>query len=486
MHLDDYTRYDALGLAELVRQKEVSPDELLRAALEAIARVNPKLNAVIDVREADAREALKRGVADGPFRGVPFLIKDLVVHAAGIPTELGSRLARGLVLPHDTVLMERYRRSGMVLMGRTNTPEFGNNATTEPVTYGPTRNPWDLSRSPGGSSGGSAAAVASGIVPVAHGNDGGGSLRIPASLCGVFGLKPTRGRVSVGPDGGDAVNGLGIEHVITRSVRDSAAMLDATQGAAPGDPYYAPPPERPFLEEVRREPGKLRIAISRKAASGVPVHPDNVAAVEDAAKLCASLGHDIVEAAPVYDDAVLVEAMVSVWCASNAALAEMLGGALGRTLGPDTLEATTWAAVEHGRRLRALDLQAAFAVFNQVSRVVGAFFVDHDALLTPTVAVPPYPLGVLDSNKPMGAGEWYRHVFTLIPFTPLFNVTGQPAMSVPLHWNAQGLPIGVQFVGRFAEEATLFRLAGQLEHARPWSVRRPPVHAAQAPENLSA
>ncbi|NTX03781.1 amidase [Myxococcus sp. CA040A] len=479
MHLDDYTRYDAMGLAELVRRKEVTPTELTQAALAAIARVNPKLNAVIDVREADARAAVQKGLPQGPFTGVPFLIKDLALHAAGVPTDLGSRLTRGLMLPFDSVLMERFRRTGVVLLGRTNTPEFGNNATTEPVLHGPTRNPWDLGRSSGGSSGGSAAAVAAGIVPVAHGNDGGGSLRIPAALCGVFGLKPTRGRNSVGPNSGEAINGLGVEHVVTRSVRDSAAMLDATHGPAVGDPHYAPPPERPYLNEVRREPGRLRIAISRRPASGGPVSPDNVAAVEDAAKLCASLGHDIVEAAPVYDDAALVEAMVTVWSSTNAALAGMLGGALGRPVGPDTLEATTWAAVQHGRSLKATDLQAALGVFNQVSRAVGAFYVDHDLLLTPTAAVPPYPLGAMDSNKPMSAGEWYRHVFSMIPFTALYNVTGQPAMSVPLHWNAQELPIGVQFVSRFADEATLFRLAGQLEEARPWSVRRPPVHAAR-------
>ncbi|MFY2564297.1 amidase [Corallococcus terminator] len=479
MHLDDYTRYDAMGLAELVRRKEVTPAELTQAALDAIARVNPKLNAVIDVREADAKNAVQQGLPQGPFTGVPFLIKDLALHAAGVPTDLGSRLAKGLMLPLDSFLMERFRRTGVVLLGRTNTPEFGNNATTEPVLHGPTRNPWDLGRSPGGSSGGSAAAVAAGIVPVAHGNDGGGSLRIPAALCGVFGLKPTRGRNSIGPGAAEAINGLGVEHVVTRSVRDSAAMLDATQGPAVGDPHYAPPPERPYLEEVRRGPGKLRIAICRKAASGVPVSPDNVAAVEDVAKLCASLGHDIVEAEPAYDNEALLEALVTVWSASNASLVEMLSTGLGRTAGPDTLEASTWAAVQHGRTLKATDLQAALAVFNQVSRAVGTFYVDHDLLLTPTTAGPPYALGEMDSNKPRSAGEWYRFVFSLIPFTALYNVTGQPAMSVPLHWNAQELPIGVQFVSRFADEATLFRLAGQLEEARPWSVRRPPVHAAR-------
>ncbi|MCP3102370.1 amidase [Myxococcus sp. K15C18031901] len=478
MHLDDYTRYDALGLAELVGRGEVTPTELLNAALAAVAKVNPKLNAVIDVREADARNLLQTDLLNGPFKGVPFLIKDLALHAAGIPTDLGSRLAKGLLFSHDTTLMAHYRRAGLILMGRTNTPEFGNNASTEPVLHGPTRNPWDPTRSPGGSSGGTAAAVAAGIVPMGHGNDGGGSLRIPASHCALFGLKPTRGRISVGPDMAEAIQGIAVEHVLSRSVRDSAAMLDASQGPAVGDPYFAPPPERPYLEDVQREPRRLRIALSRTPGSGATVDKDCVAAVEDAARLCASLGHDIIEDAPVYDDAAMLDGLVSVWSSFMALWAEGLGGALGREAGPDTLEATTWAAVQHGRAMKASDLQQASATFNTVSRAVGAFFNTYDLLLTPTTGIVPPKLGVLDANTPRTAAEWYRHVFTLNPFTVLFNVTGQPAMSVPLHWNAEGLPIGVQFVGHYADESTLFRLAGQLEQARPWSVRRPPIHAA--------
>ncbi|MBZ4415775.1 amidase [Myxococcus sp. RHSTA-1-4] len=480
MHLDDYSRYDAVGLAELVRRKEVTPEELVRTAASAIARVNPRLNAVIDVREAEALDTVKRGLPEGPFHGVPFLIKDLAIHAAGVPTDLGSRLTQGLVHPHDSALMARFRRAGLVLLGRTNTPEFGNNATTEPVLHGPTRNPWNLEHSPGGSSGGSAAAVAAGIVPVAHGNDGGGSLRIPASLSGVFGLKPTRGRISLGPDVGELLNGMAIEHVVSRTVRDSAAMMDATHGPEVGDPYHAPPPQRPFLEEVQHKPGRLRIALSRTAASGVPVSPDCVAAAENAARLCMELGHEVVEAAPTYDAGALNSAMTKVWASAMMGMADVFGGMLGRTPGPENLEATTWAAVQLGRALKVSELQGALAVFNQVSRAVGAFFVEHDVLLTPTVAVPPYKLGVLDAMVPREPEEWYTYVFGFIPFTALFNVTGQPAMSVPLHWNAQGLPIGVQFAGRYADESTLFRLAGQLEEARPWAGRRPPVHVTRA------
>ncbi|MCY1014999.1 amidase [Pyxidicoccus sp. MSG2] len=480
MHLDDYSRFDAVGLSELVRRKEVTPEELLQAALAAIARVNPRLNAVIDVREAEARNLLKQGLPEGPFRGVPFLIKDLVLHAAGVPTDLGSRLGKGVVFPHDSALAARIQRAGLVTVGRTNTPEFGNNATTEPVLHGPTRNPWNLERSPGGSSGGSAAAVAAGIVPVAHGNDGGGSLRIPASLCGLFGLKPTRGRISIGPDVAEALNGMGVEHVVSRTVRDSAAMMDATCAPEPGDPYYAPPPERPFLDEVKHKPRRLRIALSRTAVSGVPVSPDCVAAVEDAARLCMDLGHEVVEAGPTYDARLLNSAMTTVWAAALANWVYGLGAMMGRTPGPENLETTTWEVARYGAALKVADLQMALATFNAVSRSVGAFFVEHDLLLTPTVAVPPFKLGVMNAMEPRAPEDWYAHVFSLCPFSALFNVTGQPAMSVPLYWNAEGLPIGVQFAGRFADEATLFRLAGQLEEARPWAARRPPVHVTAA------
>jgi amidase len=279
---------------------------------------------------------------------------------------------------------------------------------------------------------------------------------------------------------GEALNGMGVEHVVSRTVRDSAAMMDATSAPEVGDPYYAPPPQRPFLEEVRRKPGKLRIALSRTAPAGEPVSPDCIAAVEDAARLCTELGHEVVEASLAYDARALNAAMTKVWAAALSSWADGLGAMLNRAAGPQTLEATSWAAVQLGRSLKVSDLQGALAVFNGVSRTVGAFFVEHDVLLTPTVAVPPYKLGVMDATVPREPEAWYAHVFGLCPFTAVFNVTGQPAMSVPLSWNAAGLPIGVQFVGRFADEATLFRLAGQLEEARPWAGRRPPVHVTNA------
>jgi amidase len=480
MKLTDYTAFDGLGLAQLVRSKEVSAEELLRCALTAFERANPKLNAVIGTLEAEAQAAVARGLPQGPFTGVPFLIKDLVIHAANVPCEMGSRLARGVVFPHDTSLMARFRKAGVVTFGRTNAPEFGFNASTEPVLKGATRNPWNLEHSPGGSSGGSAAAVMAGIVPLAHANDGGGSIRIPAASCGVFGLKPTRGRTPLGPDTGEALNGLGIEHVISRSVRDSAAMLDATQGGDVGDPYQIAPPTRPYLEEVAREPGRLRIALCRTPASGVPVSPECVAAVEDVARLCQSLGHEVIEAAPRYDVAQFDHANGVIWSTNLVLFAEGVSQAMGRPVGEETLEATTWACVQYGRTLKALDVQLALAALNQVTRTVSSFFVEHDVLLTPVMAQPPLKLGVLNANARLSAQEWLRHIFTLCPFTALFNATGQPAMSVPLHWSAQGLPIGAHFAGRWGDEATLFRLAGQLERARPWATRRPPVHAASA------
>ncbi|WP_257457902.1 amidase [Archangium lipolyticum] len=476
MKLNEYTQYDGLGLAELVRGEQVTPGELVETALAAIEHVNPRINAVISPLVDEAKATLARGLPRGPFTGVPFLIKDAVLHAAQLPCEMGSRLAQGLVMPYDSELMARFRRAGIVPVGRTNTPEMAFNITTEPLLHGPSRNPWNPEYSTGGSSGGAAAAVVAGIVPLAHANDGGGSIRIPASLCGVFGLKPTRGRTPLGPDMSDGLNGLGIEHVVSRSVRDSAAMLDATAGPDAGEPYQIQAPERPYLKELEREPGRLRIALSRVPPTGVPVSPECVTAVEDAARLCLELGHEVVEASPQFDTSGFDHANLVIWSSNLAIWVEGMAAATGRS--PEaTLEATTWATVQYGRGLKATDLQLAFATMNQISRAVGRFFTNYDLLLTPTVAVPPYKLGVVDANVPMTAEEWVKRIFSFCPFTALFNFTGQPAMSVPLYWS-EGLPIGVQFAGRMGDEATLFRLAAQLERARPWAARRPPIHAA--------
>lgn len=482
MLLNEYIQFDGLGLAALVRRKEVSAAELLQTALTALERTNPKLNAVIDVLESEARAALKQGLPEGPFTGVPFLIKDILLHAANVPCAMGSRLFRelGTKLPYDTTLMARYRRAGVVLLGRTNTPEMGLNLSTEPLAWGPTRNPWHPEFSVGGSSGGSAAAVRAGLVPMAHGSDGAGSIRVPASMCGVFGMKPTRGRTPAGPDVGEWLNGFGAEHVLTRTVRDSAAMLDATLGADIGDPYVIPPPARPYQEEVLREPGRLRIAVCRKAPAGTPVSPECVAALEDAARLCATLGHELIEASPQYDVEALTVADLALGSSGFAAWVDGIAAMMGRTLDGRTFEATTWAAVLHGRGVKGTEVQSALAVLNQISRTVGRFFVDYDVMLTPTLAVPPFRLGELNANTPMSLPEWVRTLDTLNPFTFLFNATGQPAMSVPLYWSAEGLPIGVQFAGRWGNEATLFRLAAQLEQARPWAQRWPPIQAGAA------
>jgi amidase len=480
MHLREYVTFDGLGLAELVRRREVKPEELVQVALSAIETVNPSLNAVIGLLESETRATLARPLPDGPFAGVPFLLKDLVLHLAGVPTDLGSRLFKGLVAPHDTTLMARYRRAGLIPIGRTNTPELGFNATTEPVLHGPTRNPWNPEYSTGGSSGGSAAAVSAGMVPVAYANDGAGSIRIPASLCGLFGLKPTRGRTPSGPDVAEGLNGLGVEHVLSRSVRDSAAMLDATLGPDVGDRYTITPPERPYLEEVGREPGKLRIAFTCAVGAGVPVSPECVAAVEAAAKLCRELGHEVVEAHPAYRPEAIGAALAAIWSSGTAAWVDGLAPMLGRTPGPDVLEASIWATVLKGRELKAVELQRAFAIMNHVSREVGRFFLQYDVLLTPTLPFAPYRLGVLNANAPATADEWMQRAFQYCAFTAPFNLTGQPAMSVPLHWSAEGLPVGVQFVGPFEGEAKLFRLAGQLEQAQPWARRTPALHVANA------
>lgn len=480
MRLSEYAALDGLGLAELVRRKEVTPEELVQTALAAIEAVNPSLNAVIGVLEEEARATLARGLPEGPFTGVPFAIKDLFLHAAGVRTDLGSRLFEGVVFPHDTALLARYRRAGIVPVARTNTPELGFNATTEPVLHGPTHNPWNPAYSPGGSSGGSAAAVSAGIIPLAHANDGAGSIRIPAAMCGLFGMKPSRGRTPAGPDVGEPLLGTGIEHVVSRSVRDSAAMLDATAGPDVGNPFHIPSPERPFLKEVEREPGRLRIAVSWTSPSGGAVSPECVAAVQSAAKLCRELGHEVIEAAPAYGFESLQAALLSLWSSSLAGWAYGLAEAMGRTPGPDVLEAATWATVRHGLDIKAMELQNTLAVMNHLARTLGQFFQAHDVLLTPTLPVAPYRLGVLDSNAPTTARAWAERLFSYTVFTAVYNVTGLPAMNVPLHWSDEALPVGVQFGGGWGNEGLLFQLAGQLERARPWARRTPPLHAGAA------
>jgi len=476
--MDDIAFLDATSQADLVRRKEVKPIELVDAAIERIERLNPTLNAVVTPMYEEARRAALGPLPEGPFAGVPFLLKDLIASYGGVRMTAGSAYLRDYVSSHDSELVARHKRAGLIVLGKTNTPEFGLVPTTEPRLFGPTRNPWDSGRTPGGSSGGSAAAVAAGIVPMAHGNDGGGSIRIPASCCGLFGLKPTRARNPLGPDFGDFMDGLVCEHALTRSVRDSAALLDATSGPDVGDPYWAPPPARPFIEEVGADPGHLRIAFTTEAPTGPPLHPDCVDAVKDAAALCADLGHDVVEASPPLNGQMITQTFTTVWLANCALTIDGLAMATGRTVSQEQFEPLTWSFYERGHQVTASAYLIAITMQQMMSRAIARFFVDHDLWLTPTLGEPPVPLGTFDS-PPDDPLQSFRRAATFVPFTPIFNITGQPAMSVPLYWNGAGLPVGAHFAGRFGDEATLFRLAAQLEQARPWAGRRPPISAAK-------
>lgn len=467
---DNLAFLDALAQAELVRKKEVQPIELVDEAIARIERLNPTLNAVVTPMYELARTAATGEIADGPFKGVPFLLKDILASHAGVKMSLGSNLLKDFVPDHDSELVRRLKRAGLIIVGKTNLPEFGILPTTEPQLFGPCRNPWNTEVTTGGSSGGSAAAVASGMVPMAHANDGGGSIRIPASCCGVFGLKPTRARNPLGPDFGDVFSGLVAEHAVTRTVRDSAALLDATAGPDVGDPYWAPPFERSFLKEVETDPGILRIAFTTQPGTGAPVHIDCIKAVEASAKLCADLGH-IVEDADlnIYGEQVAV-AFTVLWSAGCTSIIKSLG------VKKDQVEPLTWALGEMGSHYDAADYVNALQTLQRVSRDVARFFLDYDVLLTPTLAEPPVVLGTFDSTpeKPL---HGFHRSGSFASFTPLCNITGQPAMSVPLFWNADSLPVGSHFIGRFGDEATLFRLAAQLEKAQPWADRRPPVWA---------
>lgn len=474
----EFASLDGMAQAELVERKEVKPIELVEAAVERIERLNPKVHAVIYPLFDEARALAKdeARLPRGPFRGVPYLIKDLVAAYAGAPLTSGSAFLRDYKPNFDSVMINRLKSAGLVIVGKTNTPELGLLPTTEPRLHGPTCNPWNLDRTAGGSSGGSAAAVAARMVPMAHANDGGGSIRMPASCCGVFGLKPTRGRISLGPAIGDVMGGLVIEHAVTLSVRDSAALLDATAGPSTGDPYWAPPPARPFLQEVGQDTGRLSIALSKSSAVGTPVHADCITAVEDAAKLCRSLGHEVTEDAPLLHGELLMQMFMTVWAAGAAASINSAAALMGKTPGQDEFEPATWMLYQIGQGISASDYLCALDGLQSVSRAVARFMERYDAWLTPTLGSPPMPLGWL-SSPPLDALEAQQRTAAFAAFTPLANVTGQPAMSVPLYWNEEGLPVGAHFAGRYGDEAALFRLASQLEAARPWAGRVPPAAA---------
>src|SRR5208282_4608786 len=450
MSFAEYSNYDGLGLAELVRKGEVTPAELVEAAIERIERHNSILNAVVFKAYDQARQRAATRLS-GPFAGVPFLLKDLGAQKKGWPTRLGSNLTPEIPSDHDSTLVTRYEAAGAVALGKTNVPEFGIMATTEPDFYGPTRNPWNPDHSPGGSSGGSAAAVAAGIVPLAHGNDGGGSIRIPASCCGLVGLKPTRARTPAGPDVGDIMGGLVIDHVISRSVRDTAAMLDATAGPDLGNPYCAPPPAGSFLAATRTAPRQLRIAFAVRDLFGHPLHPDCRDAVERAAKLCASLGHEVEEGSPAADYRSISRAFDPIWRSGHAIIIGQAAlASKGRPPLREELQGLVWAVYEAGLNVKATEYQNAWNVLHAASRKIAEWHRQHDIWLTPTLAEPPWKIGFFNtSTSDLRA---FRPMAKYASFTPIQNMSGQPAINLPLHWSDAGLPIGAQFVGRFGEE----------------------------------
>lgn len=473
---DEFANIDALGQADLVRRKEVHPIELVNDAIERIEHLNPDLNAVTLNMFDYARDMANKKLPEGPFSGVPLLIKDLVLEIAGVRFTEGSRFLEGFVSDYDSTLAVRLKKAGLIFLGKTNSPEFGLLGTTEPQLYGPCRNPWNPDKTTGGSSGGSAAAVASGMVPMAHGSDGAGSIRIPASCCGIFGLKPTRSRNPLGPEYLDILMQLVVcEHALTRSVRDSAALLDATCGPEQAAPYWAPPPERPFLEEVGADPGQLRIAFSSKTVTNKPVHSDCVNAVKDAAKLCSDLGHEVVEDIPKIEKE-LLKAWGYIWAIGPLWIIDYWSRRTGKKPSAEQFEEMTWFLYEWGQKENALKVIESIMKLQKVNVIMAQFFNDYDIWLTPTLSEPPVDIGTFESTPDNPLNGFYKSG-AFSPFTGICNIAGLPAMSVPLYWNSDKLPIGTHFVGRYGDEATLFRLAAQLEEGRPWANKRPPISA---------
>ena len=480
MKLSEYARYDALGLAALVHEGQVTRRQLAQCALDAIAALNPQLNAVIETWPARLEQLQEGKASAGAFDGVPFLLKDIGAHDAGVRYEAGSRLARGLRVLHMSELVRRFRGSGVTLLGRTNVPEMASSCSTEPLLYGPTHNPWDLARSPGGSSGGSAAAVAAGLVPLAHANDGGGSIRIPASFCGLVGLKPSRNLNPVGPDSALPLLGLAVEHIVSRSVRDSAAMLDATAGPGVGEFCFTPRSADSYLAELRRPPGRLRIALNVDPdVSGAVVAPEVLRATEAIAKFCHDLGHEVQVARYVLDKDASVEHMAVLWAAASVQSIDAIAAMTARTPGSDTLEPHVLAGYEFGRQLSAAQLMRALDYLNVVARAVGAFFSRHDVLLTPTMPSAAFKLGHVATVPASPYPEHMIAMMRLSPFTAIINMAGVPAISLPLCQH-DGLPIGMSFSAALGQEPLLLRLAAQLEEALPWAGRTPPVFAGNA------
>lgn len=479
--MSDYAERDALGLAQMVASKDASPAELLETAIARAEQANPQVNAIAQPLYEEAR-ARAGHAFEGPFAGVPWVMKDLGHPVKGARLTGGSRAFSDVVAAEDAESVKRFRAAGLNIFATSTSPEFGLTVTTESKLFGETKNPWDLTRSAGGSSGGSAALVAAGVLPAAHATDGGGSIRIPAAACGLFGLKPSRGRSPVGHGRTEGWNGLGVSHAVTRSVRDSAALMDATHGPEAGSRYLAAPaPEGGFLAGLQRTAAQVlgrapRVALMIEPFSGVPVDPECRKAVEEAAKLCESLGWVVEEARPDVDGRAIGRAMMVVVSTHTALTIAAREAELGRPLRDDELEVATWDLVRAGRDLKAVDLASADLAFMTAAIAVARFQETYDLILSPTLSKPPVTLGEVSLDQ---SGEAFGHaVGAYSPYTAVFNQTGAPAANVPLHWSAQGLPIGVQFAARLGEESLLFSAAAELERARPWADRRSPVAAS--------
>lgn len=472
----EYGDYDGLGLAALVKSKDVKPEELLEEAINRTEALNGELNAVTQKFYDRARRQIADGLPDGAFKGVPYLLKDLHLLLEGTATTSSCKLFKDNVADHNSTLTDRLLKGGLVMYGKTNTPEFGNTTTTEPQMFGPCRNPWNLDHATGGSSGGAASAVAARILPMAHASDGGGSIRIPAAACGLFGMKPTRARTPSGPDRGEGWNGCAISHAVSLTVRDNAALLDISTGPAEGDIYDVLPQARPYVEEVDKDPGRLRIAYSTRTPLGTPLDPECKAAVELVAKRLADLGHDVEEAWPDYSPEEVMGALVHFIGAHTAATLALRAEALGVELKEDDVERQTWSLAQMGKMITGENYARAQVWQQKAARDLGAFFGRYDAFLQPTLGTPPAKLGWLDMHSE-DQDSYIERIGLYSPFTALYNITGSPSMNVPQYWTDGSLPVGTMISAAHGREDTLFRLAGQLERAHPWIDRKPPTSA---------
>lgn len=478
MRLDEYANYDGLGLAELIRKKEITATEVAELVSAGVERLNPEINAVIEVFENRVETPDEGLNPDGPFAGVPIFLKDLGASDAGRKQELGSRLCKGRVAGVTTYLTERFKQAGFNVMGRTTTSEFGQSGNTDSALMGRTRNPWDVTRSPGGSSGGTAAAVASGILPLSHGSDGGGSIRIPAASCGLVGLKPSRGRITLGPLRDESMFGLVVEFALSRSVRDTAALLDIVCRPAPGDPFVIAQPETPFSGQIGAPVEPLHIAFTTESWTGVEVDQEAVAGVKRIAAACEGMGHQVEESSLHFDENIYDQNIDVIWSASMADSCDRLADEMHRQISAETLDAVNLRAYRQAKRATAAELLAALASWNGVRRKVGQLFTHHDVLITPTINGPAVEKSFASTNQDITYEEWLIQEGQAWPFTGLFNVTGNPAISLPLMESESGLPIGIQFVSRFGDEGVLIRIASAFEEAMPWKDRIPAVHAS--------